>query len=92
MRFLSALPGCALGAAVLLASVHPAFATRPTCRDLLAAQADGQPADEVARAFGTTQARLAACAFFSAQRQRFDRQREHVETQRLQRGTAVGLR
>ena len=72
-------------AAVVLATVAPAAADRPTCEDLLSARELGQSAEQVAAAFGTTTVRVEACARVAEQHQRLDANRQHVEAARAQR-------
>ncbi|MFN8640323.1 MAG: hypothetical protein U0802_01160 [Candidatus Binatia bacterium] len=70
---------------LLLAGVGPAAAERPTCGDLLSARALGQSPEQVASAFGTTRARVEACARAAEHHERLDAQQRHVQTARDQR-------
>ena len=72
-------------AAVVLATVAPAAADRPTCEDLLSARELGQSAEQVAAAFRTTSVRVEACARVAEQHARLDANRQHIEAARAQR-------
>lgn len=72
----------AIGFVSVLGSGSAVQAARPSCDDLTSALSAGRSQEEVARAFGTTAARVAACvqlddqeALHAAQRQRFEERR-----------------
>jgi len=80
------LVACAAALLGLLWSALPAAATRATCEELLAALDSGKSAEEVAQLYGTTGARLEACAHLARQNERFAERRDWFQWQRYERG------
>jgi hypothetical protein len=66
-----------------------ARAARPTCDDLTSALSLGHSQEQVARDFGTTQARVAACVGLDAQEALHAAQRERFESRRTERGLPI---
>jgi hypothetical protein len=73
----------------LSAVARPARAVRPSCYDLLSALTVGQSREQVARDFGTTQARIGVCTDQVKQRDRQEARREQFEARRAERGLSV---
>jgi hypothetical protein len=86
MRLLSRTLVCALAAGAVLSAAGPVRAIRPACEELLAARSAGKSAEEVAKAFGTTTAKVTACERFEEQRQRLANQRMNFYFDRAERG------
>jgi hypothetical protein len=82
MRTLS----CTLAVIAVLGTAAPMFAGRPTCHELVTARASGQSSEDIARAHGTTQARVEACVRIEAQRQRLAQSRVRYHLMRAERG------
>ena len=66
-----------------------AQAARPTCDDLTSALSLGHTQEQVAREFGTTQARVAACVGLDAQAALHATQRRRFESRRAERGLPI---
>ncbi len=66
-----------------------AQAARPSCDDLTSALSIGRSEEQVAREFGTTQARVSACVALEAQEAMHAAQRELFESRRVDRGLPI---
>jgi hypothetical protein len=74
----------ALTGVVLTSS--PVLAKRPTCDQLLGARDAGQSDEDIAKGFGTTQARVEACARIEQQNERLSAARARFSARRAERG------
>ena len=76
----------ALALAGIVLTGTPALAQRPTCDQLVQAQAAGQSNADVAKSFDTTQARVQACAEIAQQHARQNAERARYDARRTERG------
>jgi hypothetical protein len=88
MRIVERVTACATALVALMLISNPAWATRPTCEQLLAARDAHHSAADIAKAYATTQARVEACSRIERQHERLAAQRDAFYARRADRGLA----
>jgi hypothetical protein len=86
MQFVKRSFTSAIALAAVVVSASPAAAIRPTCSELATLRQAGQSVEQILQTYGTTRARLAACARLDEQAERFAAERQQFHLQRQQRG------
>jgi hypothetical protein len=78
--------GAAALALTAIVLVRPVLARQSTCDEIVAARDAGRSDAEIAQGFGTTRARIAACARIEQQRERLSAVRDRFYARRADHG------